>query len=100
MPCAASCPTSRNGDKRIDQRADALARQQLSARKMPFSRLRTAAFAHLVGHLAQIRDKRLHRLCVGGKLRRRGIERGVQRGHWASVVCRRKARGLCPLHPH
>ena len=58
MPRAASWPISRNGVPGSSRRVDALARQQLAARRVPLARLGVAAERDLGGLGAQVVDLR------------------------------------------
>jgi hypothetical protein len=53
---------------RIEQQVDALARQQLSARSVPRSRLFAAALHRRIELGAQVRDQGFHRLGIAGEV--------------------------------
>ena len=57
------------GGAGVEQAFHALAGQQLAARGVPLARIRIAAERDLRGTLAQVRDERLHRFCIGLEFR-------------------------------
>ena len=109
MPYAASGDSSSNGAPGIDQRVDAIARQELAARKVPLPRLLAAAARDLRRLRAQVRDELAHQRRVGAEVLARGsswVLRVVMsrarfnRKAGACLCARRRKRpsNLCILH--
>jgi hypothetical protein len=69
------------GRPRVEQRADALARQQLAARQVPLARCLASAQADLVDARAQVCHLRLERIAVAPELLRARVESGAQNRH-------------------
>jgi hypothetical protein len=65
----------------IDQRHHALARQELSPRKVTFPRARRSTLGGCSAALLKLSDKRAHGHFVGGELRRCGVDVGFNCAH-------------------
>ena len=65
----------------VDQRADAVARQQLAAREVPVARRLPAALAHALGGFPEVRHQFAHRLGVGAGFGGAQVQRGLDHRH-------------------
>ena len=83
----------------IEQRAHALARQQLAAREVPLTRRVAAAFADLGNARREVVDHAAHGERIGAKRLRTGIERGLDHGHGGVLPAARQRGGpSCGSH--